>query len=121
MLHNRSLIALAVASGPYVYVYKNLKPYFKFTLPPLTLNETEGEIWDQIKMVASVYVYNIYYITCVQYNFIISLFFLKFKIVLFLKMTIKILVMHIYFNNQYNNINFDIQIKILIPILYRNT
>ena len=25
--------AVAVASGPYVYIYKNLRPYFKFSLP----------------------------------------------------------------------------------------
>jgi len=30
--------AVAVASGSFVYVYKNLRPYFKFTLPNL-------EVW----------------------------------------------------------------------------
>lgn len=33
--------ALAVASGPCVYVYKNLRPYFKFTLPGLELDPLE--------------------------------------------------------------------------------
>lgn len=27
--------AVAVASGPFIYIYKNLRPYFKFTLPHL--------------------------------------------------------------------------------------
>ena len=27
--------AVAVAAGPFVYVYKNLRPYFKFALPHL--------------------------------------------------------------------------------------
>ena len=43
--------AIAVASGPYIYVYKNLRPYFKFTLPPLDLHPVEQELWEQAKMV----------------------------------------------------------------------
>lgn len=31
--------AVAVAAGPFVYVYKNLRPYFKFTLPHLQVRE----------------------------------------------------------------------------------
>ena len=27
--------AVAIAAGPFVYVYKNMRPYFKFTLPYL--------------------------------------------------------------------------------------
>lgn len=30
--------AVAVAAGPFVYVYKNLRPYFKFTLPHLQVS-----------------------------------------------------------------------------------
>lgn len=41
--------ALAVASGPCVYVYKNLRPYFKFTLPGLELDPLEQEVWAQVK------------------------------------------------------------------------
>ncbi|WAR19476.1 BBS1-like protein [Mya arenaria] len=33
--HEPRTPAIAVASGPFIYIYKNLKPYFKFTLPPL--------------------------------------------------------------------------------------
>ena len=41
--------AIAVASGPYVYVYKNLRPYFKFTLPSLDINPIEAQYWKQAK------------------------------------------------------------------------
>ncbi|KAL5009297.1 hypothetical protein ScPMuIL_014878 [Solemya velum] len=41
--------AIAVASGPYIYVYKNLRPYFKFTLPTLEVNQIEQDVWNQIK------------------------------------------------------------------------
>lgn len=43
--------AVAVASGPFIYVYKNLRPYFKFTLPALEVNALEKEVWDQAKEV----------------------------------------------------------------------
>ncbi|XP_063293337.1 Bardet-Biedl syndrome 1 protein [Pelobates fuscus] len=41
--------AVAVASGPFIYVYKNLRPYFKFTLPAMEVNPLEKEVWDQAK------------------------------------------------------------------------
>ena len=41
--------AVAVASGPFIYVYKNLRPYFKFTLPPLEINAVEQDVWNQVK------------------------------------------------------------------------
>ncbi|KAL5473056.1 hypothetical protein EMCRGX_G027497 [Ephydatia muelleri] len=41
--------AIAVASGPFVYIYKNLRPYFKFTLPGLDLNQMENDLWLQVK------------------------------------------------------------------------
>ncbi|CAG0887953.1 unnamed protein product, partial [Darwinula stevensoni] len=41
--------AIAVASGSYIYIYKNLKPYFKFTLPSLDVNSTEQDLWEQVK------------------------------------------------------------------------
>lgn len=41
--------AVAVASGPYIYIYKNLRPYFKFTLPPLEVNSVEQDVWNQAK------------------------------------------------------------------------
>ena len=44
--------AIAVASGPYIYVYKNLRPYFKFTLPTLGIHQMELEAWNQYKDVS---------------------------------------------------------------------
>ena len=41
------IVAIAVASGPYIYVYKNLRPYFKFTLPPLEVDQLEQDLWNQ--------------------------------------------------------------------------
>lgn len=40
-LHEPRIPAVAVASGPCVYVYKNLRPYFKFTLPGSEVNTLE--------------------------------------------------------------------------------
>lgn len=40
-LHEPRIPAVAVASGPCVYIYKNLRPFFKFTLPGLDVNSLE--------------------------------------------------------------------------------
>uniref|UniRef100_A0A8C4QU40 Bardet-Biedl syndrome 1 n=1 Tax=Eptatretus burgeri TaxID=7764 RepID=A0A8C4QU40_EPTBU len=42
-------LAIAVASGSCIYVYKNLRPYFKFTLPPLKINAVEQDLWAQVR------------------------------------------------------------------------
>ncbi|XP_023566372.1 Bardet-Biedl syndrome 1 protein isoform X2 [Octodon degus] len=47
--HDSRTPALALASGPCVYVYKNLRPYFKFTLPQLPPNPLEQDLWNQAK------------------------------------------------------------------------
>ncbi|XP_044536090.1 Bardet-Biedl syndrome 1 protein isoform X4 [Gracilinanus agilis] len=47
--HEPRTPALALASGPCVYVYKNLRPYFKFSLPPLASNPLEQDLWNQAK------------------------------------------------------------------------
>ncbi|KAJ6654222.1 hypothetical protein lerEdw1_007319 [Lerista edwardsae] len=47
--HEPCTPAVAVASGPYIYVYKNLRPYFKFTLPPMEVNPLEEGVWEQAK------------------------------------------------------------------------
>ncbi|KTF85756.1 hypothetical protein cypCar_00005739 [Cyprinus carpio] len=48
-LHEPRTPAIAVASGPFIYVYKNLRPYFKFTLPSLEVNPLEQDVWSQAK------------------------------------------------------------------------
>ncbi|XP_037547229.1 Bardet-Biedl syndrome 1 protein [Nematolebias whitei] len=47
-VHEPRIPAVAVASGPCIYVYKNLRPYFKFTLPSLVINTLEQEVWQQV-------------------------------------------------------------------------
>ncbi|CAM1320405.1 BBS1 (predicted) [Pycnogonum litorale] len=41
--------AIAVASGSHIFVYKNMCPYFKFTLPSMEINETEQAVWSQAR------------------------------------------------------------------------
>ncbi|GAB6030980.1 Bardet-Biedl syndrome 1 protein [Chamberlinius hualienensis] len=41
--------AVGVACGSNIYIYKNLKPYFKFTLPSLDINPSEKDVWEQAK------------------------------------------------------------------------
>ena len=41
--------AIAVASGPYVFIYRNLRPFFKFTVPSMEISETELTIWSKLK------------------------------------------------------------------------
>ncbi|DBA87232.1 TPA: Bardet-Biedl syndrome 1 protein [Trebouxia sp. C0004] len=40
--------ALAVSVGPNVFIYRNLRPYFKFTLPPETVSDVEKTVWQQL-------------------------------------------------------------------------
>nr|XP_012292346.1 Bardet-Biedl syndrome 1 protein isoform X4 [Aotus nancymaae] len=47
--HEPRTPTLALASGPCVYVYKNLRPYFKFSLPQLPPNPLEQDLWNQAK------------------------------------------------------------------------
>ncbi len=39
--------AVAVASASHIYIYKNMRPYFKFTLPTLDISPQEKELWDR--------------------------------------------------------------------------
>ena len=38
--------AIAVASGTQIFIYKNMKPYFKFQLPSLQVHPVEKELWE---------------------------------------------------------------------------
>ena len=40
--------AVAVASGSFVFIYRNLRPYYKFTVPPLETNSRELEMWARV-------------------------------------------------------------------------
>lgn len=39
---------ITVGASEYVYVYKNLKPFFRAVLPPLPVNQIERDIWGQV-------------------------------------------------------------------------
>lgn len=52
--HEPRTPALALASGPCVYIFKNLRPYFKFSLPQLPPNPLEQDLWNQAKEVRDV-------------------------------------------------------------------
>lgn len=41
--------SLAVASGANLFIYKNAKPYFKFTLPNIDLSPDETSLWEALK------------------------------------------------------------------------
>mmetsp|Transcript_23512 Transcript_23512/g.51569 ORF Transcript_23512/g.51569 Transcript_23512/m.51569 type:complete len:590 (+) Transcript_23512:193-1962(+) len=40
---------LAVASGHQVFIYRYMRPYLKFTLPPVEVDAAEVAIWDELK------------------------------------------------------------------------
>lgn len=42
------LPALAVASGSHVYIYRNLRPYYKFVLPPEDIHPEEETVWGNL-------------------------------------------------------------------------
>ena len=41
---------ITVASCDHVYVYKNLRPFFRAVLPPLPVNQVERDIWGQVSL-----------------------------------------------------------------------
>eukprot|EP01059_Diplonema_ambulator_P035719 TRINITY_DN8532_c0_g1_i5.p1 TRINITY_DN8532_c0_g1~~TRINITY_DN8532_c0_g1_i5.p1 ORF type:complete len:594 (+),score=182.29 TRINITY_DN8532_c0_g1_i5:184-1965(+) len=41
--------AIAVASGPSIYIYKNLKAFYKFFLPCIEINPIEADVWANIR------------------------------------------------------------------------
>ncbi|CAN0380487.1 unnamed protein product [Pylaiella littoralis] len=41
--------AVAVAAGPYIFIYKNLRPYFKFTAPLVEPSDEEGDLWTRYR------------------------------------------------------------------------
>ena len=47
-------VAVAVASGPSIFVYKNMKPYFKFSLPSITVNPLEQDLWLEVGVCCAV-------------------------------------------------------------------
>eukprot|EP00519_Triparma_laevis_P002041 CAMPEP_0182517722 /NCGR_PEP_ID=MMETSP1321-20130603/42803_1 /TAXON_ID=91990 /ORGANISM="Bolidomonas sp., Strain RCC1657" /LENGTH=477 /DNA_ID=CAMNT_0024725487 /DNA_START=120 /DNA_END=1549 /DNA_ORIENTATION=+ len=40
--------AIGIAGGPYVFIYRHLRPYFKFTLPFVDLDPQDESIWAEM-------------------------------------------------------------------------
>ena len=40
---------VAVASGPFIFIYKNLRPFYNFTLPPMHIADVEMAIWTKLR------------------------------------------------------------------------
>lgn len=43
--------AIALASGSGLYIYKNMKPYYRFSLPDLEVSPLEMDLWIQVILV----------------------------------------------------------------------
>ncbi|CAM9236080.1 unnamed protein product, partial [Hapterophycus canaliculatus] len=43
------LPGVAVAAGPYIFIYKNLRPYFKFTAPLVEPSDEETDLWSRYR------------------------------------------------------------------------
>jgi len=41
--------SIAVAAGTHVYIYRNLRPYYKFTVPNLDVDPKEMEVWEAVR------------------------------------------------------------------------
>ncbi|KAG7396657.1 Bardet-Biedl syndrome 1 protein [Phytophthora boehmeriae] len=45
--NNRPRIpAIAVASGPYIFIYRNFRPHYKFTVPSIEIDAQETKLWE---------------------------------------------------------------------------
>ncbi|VDK55414.1 unnamed protein product [Anisakis simplex] len=40
-----TLPSIAISSGPSILIYKNLKPFYKFNIPAMEINDSEMEAW----------------------------------------------------------------------------
>lgn len=49
IISNISLLVIAVSVGASILFYRNLKPYFKYTLPSLDVHPAEKEVWTKVR------------------------------------------------------------------------
>ncbi|KAF1778610.1 Bardet-Biedl syndrome 1, N-terminal [Phytophthora cactorum] len=40
--------AIAVASGPYIFIYRNFRPHYKFTVPSIEIDAQETKLWEAL-------------------------------------------------------------------------
>ncbi|GLD94596.1 hypothetical protein PINS_up003207 [Pythium insidiosum] len=43
--------AIAVASSSFIYIYRNFRPHYKFTIPALEVNSEELRVWESLAKV----------------------------------------------------------------------
>lgn len=41
--------SIAIAAGPFVFIYRHLRPYFKFTVPSVEIDAEEAGVWAGLK------------------------------------------------------------------------
>jgi len=41
--------SVAVAAGPFIFIFKDLRPFYKFKLPPVDIEPIESEVWISLK------------------------------------------------------------------------
>lgn len=44
-INYKKILVIAVAIGPSILFYRNMKPYYKYTLPSLNIEPLERDIW----------------------------------------------------------------------------
>ncbi|KAL7995513.1 putative bardet-Biedl syndrome 1 protein [Plasmopara halstedii] len=40
--------AIAVASGPYIFIYRNFRPHYRFTVPSVEIDAQETKLWESL-------------------------------------------------------------------------
>lgn len=40
--------AIAVASGSFIYIYRNFRPHYKFTVPTVEIDAQESKVWEAL-------------------------------------------------------------------------
>lgn len=48
-LNQPQIPSVAVAAGSHIFIYRNLRPYYKFTLPHLEIDPIETEVWSNCR------------------------------------------------------------------------
>ena len=69
---DQKIPSIALASGSSIYIYRNMKPYFKFSLPDLQLNHLEVDLWMQVKFIHNFNICHRKYKKKLEINFILN-------------------------------------------------
>ena len=41
--------SVGVAAGPHIFIYRNLRPHYKFTVPPVPVPQPELDVWEELR------------------------------------------------------------------------